>query len=159
MAINVSPVQLRGQTFVEQVEQLLRTYGASASELELEITEGVLLEANATVIGNLERLRKMGFHLALDDFGTGYSGLSYLSQFKVDKIKIDRSFVTPLGPARMPPRSFVPSPNCPRPWVSKSSTKGSKPASSSRPCAVKVARKPKASLSADPFRPKKSMPC
>lgn len=97
VAINVSPVQLRGQTFVEQVEQLLRTYGASASELELEITEGVLLEANATVIGNLERLRKMGFHLALDDFGTGYSGLSYLSQFKVDKIKIDRSFVTPLG--------------------------------------------------------------
>lgn len=97
VAINVSPVQLRGQAFVEQVEKLLKTHGVSAADLELEITEGILLEANATVISNLERLRKLGFHLALDDFGTGYSGLSYLSQFRVDKIKIDRSFVTPLG--------------------------------------------------------------
>lgn len=97
VAINVSPVQLRGQTFVDQVEKLLRSHGVSADDLELEITEDALLEANTTVISNLDRLRKMGFHIALDDFGTGYSGLSYLSQFKVDKIKIDRSFVTPLG--------------------------------------------------------------
>ena len=64
---------------------------------EFEITEGVLLEAESTVLESLQQLRYLGFHIALDDFGTGYSSLSYLGQFPIDKIKIDRSFVTPLG--------------------------------------------------------------
>lgn len=97
VAVNVSPVQLRSAEFLVTATRLLKAHGVSASNLELEITEGVLMENNPVVLANLAALRKMGFHLALDDFGTGYSGLSYLSQFQVDKIKIDRSFVTPLG--------------------------------------------------------------
>lgn len=97
IAINVSPIQLRSPTFVATVKTLLAEHGVKASGFEFEITEGVLLEADATVLGNLEQLRRMGFQIALDDFGTGYSSLSYLGRFPIDKIKIDRAFVTPLG--------------------------------------------------------------
>ncbi len=97
IAINVSPIQLRSPTFVGMVQGLLAQYGVKPAGFELEITEGVLLQADPIVLDNLEQLRKMGFQIALDDFGTGYSSLSYLSRFPVDKIKIDRSFVTPLG--------------------------------------------------------------
>ena len=97
IAINVSPVQLRSPTFTATVKALLDRHGVKANSFEFEITEGVLLEADATVLGNLEQLRRMGFQIALDDFGTGYSSLSYLGRFPVDKIKIDRAFVTPLG--------------------------------------------------------------
>jgi len=97
VAINISPVQVRKPGFVDMVDDLRRAHGVTASRIELELTEGLLLETNPIVLANLEGLRKLGFQLALDDFGTGYSGLSYLSQFQVDKIKIDRSFVIPLG--------------------------------------------------------------
>ncbi|WP_298161259.1 bifunctional diguanylate cyclase/phosphodiesterase [Brevundimonas sp.] len=97
IAINVSPVQLRSTTFIATVKALLARHGVKAQTFEFEITEGMLLEADATVLGNLEQLRKMGFQIALDDFGTGYSSLSYLGRFPIDKIKIDRAFVTPLG--------------------------------------------------------------
>ncbi|WP_309627215.1 bifunctional diguanylate cyclase/phosphodiesterase [Brevundimonas sp.] len=97
IAINVSPVQLRSPTFIATVKTLLARHGVKANGFEFEITEGVLLDADATVLGNLEQLRRMGFQIALDDFGTGYSSLSYLGRFPVDKIKIDRAFVTPLG--------------------------------------------------------------
>ncbi|MES2862132.1 MAG: EAL domain-containing protein [Pseudomonadota bacterium] len=97
IAINVSPIQLRSPAFLGMVQELLTQYGVKPAGFELEITEGVLLQADPIVLNNLEQLRKMGFQIALDDFGTGYSSLSYLSRFPVDKIKIDRSFVTPLG--------------------------------------------------------------
>ena len=57
------------------------------------MTEGVFLDASASAIGNLQALRQLGVRIALDDFGTGYSSLSYLTDFPVDKIKIDRSFI------------------------------------------------------------------
>lgn len=97
IAINVSPVQLRSATFIASVKALLARHGVKANGFEFEITEGVLLQADATVMGHLEQLRRMGFQIALDDFGTGYSSLSYLGRFPIDKIKIDRAFVTPLG--------------------------------------------------------------
>ena len=97
VAVNVSPVQLRSETFIPVVERLLKSHGVKAQRFELEITEGILLEQDPTVVGNLARLKSLGFQIALDDFGTGYSSLGYLSQFAVDKIKIDRCFVTNLG--------------------------------------------------------------
>lgn len=97
IAINVSPIQLKSPTFADMVGGLLVQYGVRASNFEFEITEGVLLRADPAVLDNLDQLRRMGFQIALDDFGTGYSSLGYLSRLPVDKIKIDRSFVTPLG--------------------------------------------------------------
>ena len=97
IAINVSPIQLKSPTFADMVAGLLAQYGVKASGFEFEITEGVLLRAEPAVLDNLDQLRRMGFQIALDDFGTGYSSLGYLSRLPVDKIKIDRSFVTPLG--------------------------------------------------------------
>jgi EAL domain-containing protein (putative c-di-GMP-specific phosphodiesterase class I) len=97
IAINVSPIQLRSPTFLTTVNALLAQHGVKPGGFEFEITEGILLQADPVVLDNLEQLRRMGFQIALDDFGTGYSGLSYLSRFPIDKIKIDRAFVTPLG--------------------------------------------------------------
>jgi diguanylate cyclase (GGDEF)-like protein len=97
VAVNVSPVQLRSAEFVPAVKRLLDHHQVRASGFELEITEGVLLDPDPAVSASLDALRGMGFSIALDDFGTGYSSLGYLSQFEVDKIKIDRSFVVNLG--------------------------------------------------------------
>lgn len=97
VAVNVSPLQLRSRNFIEQLMQLVANAGIAPQQIELEITEGILIddehEANALVCS----LRERGFHLALDDFGTGYSSLSYLSRFPVNTIKIDRAFIQPLG--------------------------------------------------------------
>lgn len=97
VAVNVSPIQLKSQEFLPAVKRLVEHHAVRPSDFELEITEGVLLEANPQVNANLDALRGLGFSIALDDFGTGYSSLGYLSQFEVDKIKIDRSFVVNLG--------------------------------------------------------------
>jgi len=97
VAVNVSPIQLKSQEFVPAVKRLLEHHAVKPSDFELEITEGVLLEADPVVNASLDSLRSLGFSIALDDFGTGYSSLGYLSQFEVDKIKIDRSFVVNLG--------------------------------------------------------------
>jgi len=97
VAVNVSALQMKQADFPRQVADLLRETGARAEGIELEITEGALLGDDETTHHAIERLREMGFSLALDDFGTGYSSLSYLRRYPIDKIKIDRSFITPLG--------------------------------------------------------------
>jgi diguanylate cyclase (GGDEF)-like protein len=97
MAINVSPLQLQRIGFVDRCCALAAEHGVDPSRIELEITEGVLLENEPRVQNSLRALRNAGFKLALDDFGTGYSSLSYLNVYPVDKIKIDRSFVSNLG--------------------------------------------------------------
>ena len=97
VAVNVSPVQLKSTEFVPAVRRLVEHHAVRPSDFELEITEGVLLDADPVVSASLDALRGLGFSIALDDFGTGYSSLGYLSQFEVDKIKIDRSFVVNLG--------------------------------------------------------------
>jgi diguanylate cyclase (GGDEF)-like protein len=99
IAVNLSPVQFCDEDFAERISGIVRNAGVSPHQIELEVTEGVVLDQNETVRGALRRLREAGFRIALDDFGTGYSSLSYLREFEVDRIKIDKSFVQNLGQA------------------------------------------------------------
>jgi diguanylate cyclase (GGDEF)-like protein len=97
IAVNLSPVQFCDESFAERLCGIVRDAGVSPHQIELEVTEGVVLDQNEGVRGALRRLREAGFRIALDDFGTGYSSLSYLRDFEVDRIKIDKSFVQNLG--------------------------------------------------------------
>ena len=94
VAINLSPVQFRHVDLRPTLRELVAKHGVDPSCFVLEITENVLLEATNHTISILESIRAMGFKTALDDFGTRYSSLAYLCNFKFDKIKIDRSFVS-----------------------------------------------------------------
>ncbi|TVR09871.1 MAG: EAL domain-containing protein [Salinarimonadaceae bacterium] len=96
LAVNVSPIQFRQRDFVDSVLAVLDEVGFDPSRLELELTEGVVVEDADAAEAAMHRLRDNGFHLALDDFGTGYSSLIYLRRFAFDKIKIDRSFLESL---------------------------------------------------------------
>jgi diguanylate cyclase (GGDEF)-like protein len=93
LAVNVSAVQFRSDTLALKVVAALAASGFSASNLELEITESVLIRDDAAALAILHQLRALGVRIALDDFGTGYSSLSYLQRFPFDKIKIDRCFI------------------------------------------------------------------
>jgi diguanylate cyclase (GGDEF)-like protein/PAS domain S-box-containing protein len=96
LAVNVSPVQFKSGVLTLRVISALAASGLSASRLELEITEAVLIADDEAALKALHELRALGVRVALDDFGTGYSSLSYLRRFPFDKIKIDRSFVCDL---------------------------------------------------------------
>src|SRR6266481_4258368 len=93
IAVNVSAVEFRDKGFVEGVRTILAETGLAAQCLELELTEGVLMDDAESTASVLQELKTMGVHLAVDDFGTGYSSLSYLRQFPIDVLKIDQSFV------------------------------------------------------------------
>jgi diguanylate cyclase (GGDEF)-like protein/PAS domain S-box-containing protein len=93
VAVNVSPIQFRGQAFALKVAVALAASGLAAHRLELEITEAVLIRDDEAALAMLHQLRALGVRIALDDFGTGYSSLSYLQRFPFDKIKIDRCFI------------------------------------------------------------------
>ncbi len=97
-AVNISPAQLRDPAFPSRVFALLAETGMRAADLELEITEGILLEDATVSTDALRMFRSAGIRIALDDFGTGYSSLNYLKRYPVDRIKIDRSFVSQLSP-------------------------------------------------------------
>jgi len=97
IAVNVSPVQFRHPGLYEAVRDAQRDSGIASARLELEITEGVLLQNTEQTLATLLRLQQLGVKLAMDDFGTGYSSLGYLQKFKFDKVKIDRSFITSIG--------------------------------------------------------------
>jgi diguanylate cyclase (GGDEF)-like protein len=97
LAVNLSPVQFSSSDLVDVVQRALILSGLAPGRLELEITESLLLENNEHTITMLRRLRELGVRIALDDFGTGYSSLSYLRNFPLDRIKIDRSFVTDIA--------------------------------------------------------------
>jgi len=94
VAINLSPVQFRHPDLEGLLQTLSARHGIDPARIVLEITEGVLLEATDHTKRTLDAIHALGFQTALDDFGTGYSSLAYLGEFKFDKIKIDRSFVT-----------------------------------------------------------------
>jgi EAL domain-containing protein (putative c-di-GMP-specific phosphodiesterase class I) len=94
LAVNISPRQFQRPGLAETVAAILRDTGLPAERLDLELTEGVLLNNPDGTIANMERLSAMGVHLSIDDFGTGYSSLSYLKRFPIDQLKIDRSFVS-----------------------------------------------------------------
>jgi diguanylate cyclase (GGDEF)-like protein len=93
VAVNLSPVQFRQSDITREIFGVLAETGLPAHRLELEITEGVLIDDTDRVLTILSELKAAGVRLSLDDFGTGYSSLSYLQRFPFDKIKIDRSFV------------------------------------------------------------------
>jgi diguanylate cyclase (GGDEF)-like protein/PAS domain S-box-containing protein len=93
VAVNVSAIQLRQQGFSELVRRILQETGLSSKFLELELTEGLLMTNVDVMFTLIQELRELGVKLTIDDFGTGYSSLSYLRQFKVNRLKIDRSFV------------------------------------------------------------------
>jgi predicted signal transduction protein with EAL and GGDEF domain len=97
LAVNVSPIQFKDDTFALKVDSALAVSGLSASRLELEITEAVLIRYDESALAILHQLRATGARIALDDFGTGYSSLSYLQPFPCDKIKIDRCFVSDIA--------------------------------------------------------------
>ncbi|AHF65657.1 sensory box-containing diguanylate cyclase, putative [Pseudomonas cichorii JBC1] len=93
VAINVSPKQFSDPDLVSSIASILEEEALDASLLELELTEGLLLEATEDTRQQLDSLKKLGLSLAMDDFGTGYSSFSYLKKFPIDVIKIDRSFI------------------------------------------------------------------
>ena len=96
IAVNLSPRQFREPRLIDLVSRILAETGLPAHHLELEITEGALMENGAETIEKLTALKALGIRLAIDDFGTGYSSLAYLRHFPVDKLKVDQAFVRDL---------------------------------------------------------------
>jgi diguanylate cyclase (GGDEF)-like protein/PAS domain S-box-containing protein len=96
MSVNISPVQFKQPDLIDTVRRALADSGLEPERLELEITEGILLQNTEAAMTTLRQLKDLGVRIAMDDFGTGYSSLSYLQKFPFDKIKIDRSFVSAL---------------------------------------------------------------
>jgi diguanylate cyclase (GGDEF)-like protein len=96
VAVNLSSVQFRDRNLVETVKDALELTRLPVRQLELEITETVLLQESEATLAVLHRLRALGVRISMDDFGTGYSSMSYLRSFPFDKIKIDQSFVRDL---------------------------------------------------------------
>jgi predicted signal transduction protein with EAL and GGDEF domain len=96
IAINLSPVQFRHGDLPGLVHSALLESGLAPKRLELEITEGVLVDDFSRAVSILRRLKSLGVRIAMDDFGTGYSSLSYLQSFPFDKIKIDQAFISNL---------------------------------------------------------------
>ncbi|WP_016853871.1 EAL domain-containing protein [Halomonas smyrnensis] len=96
VAVNLSPMQFQRPTFLSRLEQQLEESHIPPHWLELEVTEGVLMEDKHVAISILHALRDLGVGVAIDDFGTGFSSLSYLKQLPVSKVKIDRSFIRDL---------------------------------------------------------------
>lgn len=97
VAVNVSPLQFSHPDFIYQVKQAVRDAGMLPNSLELEITEGLLLQDNDTVLRTLQRLRRLEIRATLDDFGTGYSSLSYLERLPIASLKIPQNFVAGTG--------------------------------------------------------------
>ena len=96
LAVNLSPRQFRQGNLQALIERALADSGLDPAHLELEITEGVLMDSTDELAERLQRLRALGLAFAVDDFGTGYSSLSYITRFPIDTLKIDRSFVSRL---------------------------------------------------------------
>ncbi len=93
MSVNISALQYSSDDFVDSVMDVLRKYEVNPSEIELEITETILIEDFQTVYEKLKLLRNYGIRISLDDFGTGFSSLSYLKRLPIDTLKIDKSFI------------------------------------------------------------------
>jgi EAL domain-containing protein (putative c-di-GMP-specific phosphodiesterase class I) len=96
VAVNVSGVTFRHGDLLAAVERVLANAHLDPQHLELELTEGIVMRDASAATKTLDAIRRLGVRVALDDFGTGYSSLSYLKHFKIDVLKVDRSFVTGL---------------------------------------------------------------
>jgi diguanylate cyclase (GGDEF)-like protein len=93
VAVNLSPLQFRQGNLTEEVTDVLRRTGLAPDRLELEVTEGMLLEDSGPVLQTMYALQALGVLITLDDFGTGHASLSYLRRFPFNKLKIDKSFI------------------------------------------------------------------
>lgn len=100
IAVNLSGRQIQLQNLPQTVERILRDTGLSPDALELEITEGFIMQHPEQSISVLQRIRALGVELSIDDFGTGHSSLSYLKKLPIHRLKIDRSFVWDIGENR-----------------------------------------------------------
>ncbi len=92
-AVNISTLQFRRRNFVEEVRSILAETGLPGHLLELEVTEGVLMEDARETIELMKQLRELGVTVSIDDFGTGYSSLRYLRDLPASKVKLDISFI------------------------------------------------------------------
>jgi diguanylate cyclase (GGDEF)-like protein len=99
IAVNVSPLQLRNQNFVAEIQQAVSAGADAAAGLQLEITESLIMQDVNHSISSLRAIRALGVTIAIDDFGTGFSSLNYLTKLPVDTLKIDRSFVVEMAAA------------------------------------------------------------
>lgn len=97
VSVNVVAQQLQRGQLLQDLDDALATYQISGDSLELEITESSLVENSSTVKSLLDEIKQRHIHISLDDFGTGYSSLSYLTDFPIDSLKIDRSFISKIG--------------------------------------------------------------
>jgi len=97
IAVNLSPRQFNDLTLSEYIEKTINTFNITAHNIELEVTEGLLINNFDSVLMQLDALRKVGIGLSVDDFGTGYSSLLYLKRLPINTLKIDRSFVKDLA--------------------------------------------------------------
>ena len=93
VAVNLSPRQFADETLLDDIKSALAESGLEASDLELEITESMVMNDPEQAVNMLRRLKDLGIRVAIDDFGTGYSSLAYLKRFPIDSVKVDRSFV------------------------------------------------------------------
>ncbi|MGL5068230.1 MAG: putative bifunctional diguanylate cyclase/phosphodiesterase [Sarcina sp.] len=93
VAVNVSSIQFLQKSFVDEVEKTLKETGLKSRNLELELTESIGMFNSHEIVEKFDRISKLGISIAIDDFGTGYSSIKYLKEFKINTIKIDRSFI------------------------------------------------------------------
>ena len=93
ISVNLSPIQLKQADILDELKNLLITYDLNPNFIEIEITEGIMIDNMDDAVSKLKMLKDMGFRVSLDDFGTGYSSLSYLQMLPLDTLKIDKSFI------------------------------------------------------------------
>ena len=99
ISVNVSPIQLLHENFLSELTDLLATYKVDPNLLEIEITEGVMINNMGDAIEKLRQIKDMGLRVSLDDFGTGYSSLSYLQMLPLNTLKIDKAFINDITSA------------------------------------------------------------
>lgn len=100
VCLNISAVQFVDPNFWPTLRHLITTYGISPDQIELEVTESLMLQSRQHVVQTMQEMREQGLTISIDDFGTGYSSISYLSDLPIDVLKIDKSFVQRLSPQR-----------------------------------------------------------
>ncbi len=93
ISVNISAIQFHAEDFVDQVRETIQHYGIDPGQIELELTESIVMNQAESAIEKLKRLKDLGVRISIDDFGTGFSSLSYLKYFPIDTLKIDRSFI------------------------------------------------------------------
>ncbi len=93
IAVNISPIQFREPRFVQTVSAVMKKWGIRPGQLELELTEGIVVDNLEDTVTTMMELRAIGVRFAIDDFGTGYSSLAYLNKLPLDILKIDQSFI------------------------------------------------------------------